>query len=735
MWVCVSDVFDVNLIIKEILKSMNYQDHENKPLDQLQRLLGETLDKKKYLLVLDDMWNEDRLKWLALGDWLKGGKWGSKILVTTRSHTVAKVTNENSAIYNLKGLTTDESWDLFREVAFGERQASVDQRLEEMGRDIVRKCAGVPLAIRTIGSLLYGKKEDQWNRYRVKKLPEISEIDEVDNGIMQVLKFSYDRLPSCLKHCFAYCSLFPKDYIYMKETMMPLWVAQGFIESHNGEDSLEEVVDNYLSELICRSFLDVVRKGNNGEVLLFKMHDLMHDLAQKVAGGECKIVNFKGGDNDGRIRHVSFILEDFSEEKMSSLLNTSKLRTFLYLMGETSIPNSPKVFSKCRHCRALGLCEWDIPLPPSSFGKLKQLRSLYIFTNHSIKILPDSITDLVNLQFLKLSGCMNLKIFPRDLRKLVNLRYLSIHACDSLSHLPPLSELPSLRTLSLVSLDALEFIQQTSDLGQSNTIHPFFPSLKNLVLFDCDRLIGLWDNPQLSFPELRSVEIEACPKLNFVPPFLQVEFLKIDSTKMLEKQLLTNSNCPSEAAVGSTFIPFSKLKHLDLSSRDVVPSMLETLLLLASNLESIRLHTTDTWGLLRGLEHHYFLPSGLHTKYQKYDSRLQLGLPTKIQELVYRSSDWCELPKGIRDVMTLRSLEISGCGLRSLPEWIGNFSLLEKLVLIDCRGLKRLPSEIRNLTHLKELIIIYCPNLEKSCLIDVPAPVLIRTGYESERSA
>ncbi|KAI6693449.1 hypothetical protein NL676_021159 [Syzygium grande] len=158
MWVCVSDVFDVNLIIKEILKSANCQDYENKPLDQLQRLLHETLGKKKYLLVLDDMWNEVRLKWLELGDWLKSGEPGSKILITTRSHMVAKVTDEKSAIYDLEGLGTSESWDLFREVAFGDRQASVDQTLEEMGRDIVRKCAGVPLAIRTIGSLFVRQK-------------------------------------------------------------------------------------------------------------------------------------------------------------------------------------------------------------------------------------------------------------------------------------------------------------------------------------------------------------------------------------------------------------------------------------------------------------------------------------------------------------------------------------------------------------------------------------------------
>ncbi|KAI6693462.1 hypothetical protein NL676_021172 [Syzygium grande] len=225
MWVCVSDVFNVNVIIKEILKSAkdNCQEHddemkrllqdlENKPIDQLPSLLHEILGRKKYLLVLDDLWNEDRHKWLKLGDWLEGGLQGSKILVTTRSHKVAKVTDAKSVIHVLNGLSEDKSWNLFRKMAFGDGVESSDPELEETGRDIVKKCAGVPLAIRTIGGLLYGKNKDEWLRYKVRELPEIPEIDEVDDGIMQVLKFSYDRLPSCLKHCFAYCSLFPKDY-------------------------------------------------------------------------------------------------------------------------------------------------------------------------------------------------------------------------------------------------------------------------------------------------------------------------------------------------------------------------------------------------------------------------------------------------------------------------------------------------------------------------------------------
>ncbi|KAI6678062.1 hypothetical protein NL676_038858 [Syzygium grande] len=263
MWVCVSDVFDVDLIFKEILKSANgdYRGHddENKPQDQLRCLLRETLSRKKYLLVLDDLWNEDRHKWLELGEWLEGGLPGSKILVTTRSRKVARVADKKSVIHDLRGLAENESWNLFRRMAFGD---GVDPELEEIGRDIVKKCAGVPLAIRTIGSLLYRKTEDEWLRYKVHEFPK---IDEVGAGIMHVLNFSYDRLPSCLKRCFAYCSVFPKDHVYDKREMIQLWVAQGFIESHSREDDLEEVANNYLEELLGRSFLDVEGRYNTGD--------------------------------------------------------------------------------------------------------------------------------------------------------------------------------------------------------------------------------------------------------------------------------------------------------------------------------------------------------------------------------------------------------------------------------------------------------------------------------------
>ncbi|XP_030446171.2 putative disease resistance protein RGA3 [Syzygium oleosum] len=252
MWVCHGDpkIFDVDLIIKEILKSAkdqcqedpemkrNLEGIENISKDQLQRLLPKVLDGKKYLLVLDDLWNDDRLRWLELQPLLMGGSRGSKILITTRSRSVVQATDENSVVHDRHGLSEDKAWDLFKKMAFGDGKESLDSKLEEIGRDIVKKCAGVPLAIKTMGGLLYAKKEKEWLKF---KDHELSKIDESEHGIMEVLKLSYDHLPSHLKHCFAYCALFPKHYVFDKQTMIQLWMAQGFIESLEGNEELEEL--------------------------------------------------------------------------------------------------------------------------------------------------------------------------------------------------------------------------------------------------------------------------------------------------------------------------------------------------------------------------------------------------------------------------------------------------------------------------------------------------------------
>ncbi|GAB2298442.1 hypothetical protein Dimus_032507 [Dionaea muscipula] len=249
LWVCVGDdVFDIKVIIEKILMSATDEKPKDVGIEQLQRKLCGVIDGKKYLMVLDDMWIEDREKWLELKNLLKGGNMGSKILVTTRSWEVAKVAGTTTP-YELKGLSEEKSWLLFERMAFGPGQQQLPPNLVEIGKEIVKKCANVPLAIKTLGCHLYGKEERVWLLLKENELPK---IPEGGDKIMAILKISYHHLPSPLKNCFAYCSLYPKDYVIEKKTLISLWMAQGFIIPSSESQSLEDAGEMYFQNLLQR---------------------------------------------------------------------------------------------------------------------------------------------------------------------------------------------------------------------------------------------------------------------------------------------------------------------------------------------------------------------------------------------------------------------------------------------------------------------------------------------------
>ncbi|XP_031253907.1 putative disease resistance protein RGA3 [Pistacia vera] len=269
MWTHVSDEFSVKTIVKNILKSIN---------------AGKVGFENFNLKILDDIWNENREKWLQLKTLLVNDVKRSKILVTTRSKQVAKIISKPSLIYDLKSLTDDASWSLFTKLAFEDGIEPKCSKLVEIGKHIVARCVGVPLAVRTIGRLLYeNNKESYWLHFMEDELIKIDEQEESD--IIPTLKLSYDNLPSHLKQCFAYCSLFPKDFEIDKESLINLWMAQGFLQSPYANQSLEDIGHEYFVNLVSRSFFQDVTYENYP--VTCKMHDLMHDLATLVAKPEC----------------------------------------------------------------------------------------------------------------------------------------------------------------------------------------------------------------------------------------------------------------------------------------------------------------------------------------------------------------------------------------------------------------------------------------------------------------
>ncbi|XP_056698914.1 putative disease resistance protein RGA4 isoform X2 [Spinacia oleracea] len=437
MWVCVSDDFNVKVLLGKILAAAtNKAGQDCLNMDQLQMKLRQELDGKKYLLVLDDVWNEDCEEWRKLKTLLTGGGRGrgSRILVTTRSNGVADIVGSHHT-HELKGLSEIDSWNLFERMILEQGKHQMEAHLVDIGKEIVGKCANVPLAIRVVGSLLRGQGESRWQCLKNTDLEKIKQ-----DGIVPVLKISYYYLPFHLKSCFCYCAIFPKDYKIIKKDLICLWMAQGFIMTSHGK-SFEDAGDEYFSDLLQRCFFQDVERAESGEIISCKMHDLIHDVAKEVAGTEI----FDATCFNDKTRHT--LLDSNSGR---NLTNMKRLRTIIILQNNL-LGFKLRLFErvlKVRYLRVLDLQYTEMEKLPSMVSELLHLRYLDLSGN-LISVLPVSITQLYNLQTLKLRNCWRLKELPRELNKLVNLRHLNMHGCERLTHMPEgMNCMSSLHTLT-----------------------------------------------------------------------------------------------------------------------------------------------------------------------------------------------------------------------------------------------------------------------------------------------
>jgi Leucine-rich repeat (LRR) protein len=512
MWVCVSDIFDVKNIVEKILEAATEKKPDPAEMNTLVGKLKKEIEGKKYFLVLDDVWNGDHEKWCRLKVVLMGGARGSRILVTTRNEVVARTIRQESVAkiigtvesYSLEGLDEDASWSLFKLKAFEKGQEPKNSSVVALGKEMVGKCSGVPLAITTIGSLLGSKNsEKEWLSF---KNNELSKISQEENGIIPTLKLSYDHLPSHLKHCFAYCCLFPKDYEFRISELVMHWIAQGFVLSSDDENRcLEEVGNEYLKDLLWRSFFQEAQMDEFGDVWRCKMHDLMHDLAISVAGSLIATLDDKKTNVDKKNRHVSLLVG--YDRHISSLCQASRMRTILFFNGykykidcdelfssfkflrmldlsRKNLDSVPSSIGELKHLRHLDLSgNQNLDSVPSSIGELKHLRHLDLSWNHKMKKLPDSITSLHNLQTLRLIYCKSLEELPRDIKKLVNLRHLEIDGCYELTYMPRgLGQLNNLRMLTRFVVHSGSHSSHSADLRELNGLNQLrgWLSIKNL---------------------------------------------------------------------------------------------------------------------------------------------------------------------------------------------------------------------------------------------------------------
>ena len=413
------------------------------------------------MIVLDDLWNEDYGDWNCLRIPFWGGAKGSKIIVTTRSKGVATMMGGEKNLYELKHLSYEDCWLVFEKHAFENRNISLHPSLVLIGKKIVEKCAGLPLAAKTLGGLLRSKHEEkEWKVILNSKIWNLQ--GEKCGGIIPALRLSYNHLPSNLKRCFAYCAIFPKNYEFMEKELILLWMAEGLIQCSPDDDKreMEDLGHDYFHKLLSMSFFQP--SGRN--MSRFIMHDFIHDLAQFIAGEICFHL-----EDESRIdlqysisektRHSSFIRSHLDVfYKFEFFRNVGHLRTFLALpiCSSPFLPHylSNKVLHELvlrqKTLRVLSLSGYSISEIPDSIGDLKHLRYLNL-SNTKIKWLPESICDLYYLQTLILSGCKNLTRLPITIGNLINLRHLDISDTCRLEEMPiQIAKIKCLQVLSNV---------------------------------------------------------------------------------------------------------------------------------------------------------------------------------------------------------------------------------------------------------------------------------------------
>ncbi|XP_071717778.1 putative disease resistance RPP13-like protein 1 [Rutidosis leptorrhynchoides] len=457
-WVCVSDEFDLFKISKVIYQAVTGEDKTFASLDLLQVALKEKLAMKRFLIVLDDVWNEDHNVWDTLERPLVGAP-GSKVILTTRKTTVASVMNSVQP-HILKVLSDEDTMSLFAKYALDEPNFEKHPSLIEIAQSIIEKCNGLPLALIALGRVLKSKGNDEYEWAKLLK----SEIwrSEDRSDILPALKLSYYDLPSPLKQLFAYCCFFPKDYVFNKNELVLLWMAEGFLNHPKGNMSMESLGCQYFEELESRSFFQQLTDSESK----YTMHDLMNDLAISVAGEFFYLLDDKmdvNGRNEAfeKFRHFSFLGHRHDEfNKLKELHRSRHLRTFLPLsVGWTPFVTLDDVLlellPQLRLLRVLSLNRYSITNVPQSIGGLKHLRYLN-FSSTNIRQVPEEVGELYNLQSLLVCDCMELFRLPINFSKLINLRHLDMSNTPMLRKTPlGLGGLTSLQTLSKVNIEGV----------------------------------------------------------------------------------------------------------------------------------------------------------------------------------------------------------------------------------------------------------------------------------------
>ncbi|RHN67288.1 putative P-loop containing nucleoside triphosphate hydrolase, leucine-rich repeat domain, L [Medicago truncatula] len=466
VWITVSRPYNTEKVLRDIMLEFYKQQRKVPPqsLRQMDRqsLVDEVrnyLQEKRYVVVFDDVWESHFLHDIEFA--MIDNKKGSRILITTRNMDVANTCKKSSfvEVYELKGLTVEQSFELFNKKAFHDLNGRCPENLIDISSKIVKKCKGLPLAIVVIGGILAPKDKIpmEWYKFSENINAELEEY----SIIRKILGFSYHDLPYYLKSCFLYFGLYPEDYKVHSKTLTRQWIAEGFVKQY-GERTMEEVAEGYLKELIHRSLVQVDSISIDGRVKRCRVHDLVHEMILEKHKHLSFCENITEGKQlslTGMIRRLS-IAPNY-DNRMEGI-ESSHVRSLLVFEPQRSLESFVKTIpTKYRRLKVLALSNRERLEVPKDLGSLNHLKYFGFFvigeTYPIFPKIPKSIGMLVNLETLDLrSPKFEHPNMPKEICKLRKLRHLLGNFMSLIQLKDGIGGMTSLQTLNSVYLDDYE---------------------------------------------------------------------------------------------------------------------------------------------------------------------------------------------------------------------------------------------------------------------------------------
>ncbi|KAJ9687527.1 hypothetical protein PVL29_016133 [Vitis rotundifolia] len=716
-WVCVSEEFLLVRVTKLILEEIGSQTSSDS-LNLLLLKLRESLAGKRFLLVLDDVWKKGcSSAWDQLRIPLLAAGKGSKVVVTTRDSNVATIMRADHT-HPLGRLFEAHCWSLFEKLAFENGDSGPYPQLKSIGRKIVAKCQGLPLAVKALGCLLYSKTDRRkWEKILESEIWELK--DSQDHEIVPSLILSYQDLPLHLKRCFAYCSIFPKDHKFDKENLILLWMAEGLLQFSEGNERMGEVGEQYFDELVSKSFFQKYASKKlffqiyASKKSCFVMHDLIHDLAQYTSREfYIRVEDDKVPEISENTHHSLVFCRNFDRlgvfkrfealAKIKCLLVLNPAPRLLYKLKKRGRIDFHAILSKWRYLRVLSLCWCGLTDLPDSIGELKYLRYLDV-SYTGIKKLPDSVCYLYNLQTMILSsyGRVSFIELPSRMDKLINLRFLDISGWREMpSHISRLKNLQKLSDfivgkkvgLRIGELGELSHIGGRLEISEMQNVECARDALganmtakrhlDELALkwshVDTNNVIqrGVLDNLQ-PYPNLQQLTIEGYPGEAFPEWIGGGSSLSNLVTLLLERCEICSSLPPLGQLPSLKHLSISGLRGVERVGREFYGDVSSSIASKPSFpfLQTLRFKWMDNWEtwLCCGCEFHR-----LQELYIKYCPKLTGKLPEELPSLKKLEIERCgKLLVASLQVPAIRELRMVGFGELQLKRPASGFTALQ----------------------------------------------------------